>query len=100
MNAHSLRSLWLVSIGLAALLLLDGCATGPVTGRRELNLVSAGQELQLGLTSFDQLKTNTPISHDRKQESEADHIGLVYLARAGYDPRAAVAFWERFSAYN
>jgi len=31
----------------------------------------------------------------RSQESEADHIGLVYLARAGYDPRQAVAFWKR-----
>jgi metalloendopeptidase OMA1, mitochondrial len=31
----------------------------------------------------------------RKQESEADHIGLVYMARAGYDPRQAVAFWQR-----
>jgi len=35
----------------------------------------------------------------RKQESEADHIGLNYMARAGYDPEAAVAFWERFAAY-
>jgi metalloendopeptidase OMA1, mitochondrial len=31
----------------------------------------------------------------RSQESEADHIGLVYMARAGYQPRTAVAFWER-----
>ena len=31
----------------------------------------------------------------RKQESEADHIGLVYMARAGCDPRQAVAFWQR-----
>jgi len=31
----------------------------------------------------------------RSQESEADHIGLVYMARAGYDPRQAVAFWQR-----
>ena len=33
----------------------------------------------------------------RNQELEADHIGLVYMARAGYDPRAAVAFWERMA---
>jgi metalloendopeptidase OMA1, mitochondrial len=31
----------------------------------------------------------------RGQESEADHIGLVYMARAGYDPRQALAFWKR-----
>jgi metalloendopeptidase OMA1, mitochondrial len=31
----------------------------------------------------------------RKQESEADHIGLVYMARAGYRPREAIAFWKR-----
>jgi metalloendopeptidase OMA1, mitochondrial len=31
----------------------------------------------------------------RKQESEADHIGLVYMARAGYDPHQALAFWQR-----
>lgn len=31
----------------------------------------------------------------RSQESEADHIGLVYMARAGYDPHEALAFWKR-----
>jgi predicted Zn-dependent protease len=34
----------------------------------------------------------------RSQESEADHIGLVYMARAGYHPRQAVAFWRRMLA--
>jgi predicted Zn-dependent protease len=206
----------------------NGCDTVPVTGRHQLNLISAGQEQQLGLTSFDQLKKTTPISHDpaanalvqrvgkriaavasadmpnaqwefvvfeskeanafclpggkvgvytgilpitkdesglavvighevshavarhgaermseamleqmggqilgesltgynpqvqqmagvaygfttqvgrelphsRAQESEADHIGLIYMARAGYDPQAAVQFWQRFMQYN
>jgi predicted Zn-dependent protease len=33
----------------------------------------------------------------RAQESEADHIGLIYMARAGYDPRQALAFWKRMT---
>ena len=31
----------------------------------------------------------------REHESEADHIGLIYMARAGYDPRESIRFWER-----
>jgi predicted Zn-dependent protease len=34
----------------------------------------------------------------RKQESEADHLGLIFMAMAGYDPKAAVAFWQRMAA--
>lgn len=207
---------------------ITGCSTVPVTGRQQLSLVSAGQEMQLGLTSFEQLKKETPISrdaainamvqrvgkqiaqtatkdmpqaqwefvvfdskeanafclpggkvgvftgilpitkteaglatvighevahatarhgaermseamvmqtggqllgsamaasdptwqgvaqlaygvgaklgrelpHSRQQESEADQIGLIYMARAGYDPAESIEFWKRFMAYN
>ena len=34
----------------------------------------------------------------RKQESEADHIGLIFAAMAGYDPEVAISFWQRMSS--
>ncbi|MBC8001099.1 MAG: M48 family metallopeptidase [Opitutaceae bacterium] len=40
------------------------------------------------------------LPHSRLQESEADHIGVLYMARAGYDPEQSVAFWRRFSEFN
>lgn len=34
----------------------------------------------------------------RKQESEADRMGLIFMALAGYDPTEAINFWQRMSA--
>ena len=211
---------------LTSVLLWTGCSTVPVTGRSQLNLMSQDQEKQLGLTSFEQMKKEVPVSqdvyakalvekvgkkiaavagpdmpnaqwefvvfeskeanafclpggkvgvytgilpitkdeaglatvlghevahavarhggermteamglellgaaassataqskyhdyvgagyglgsqvgvalpHSRAQESEADHIGLIYMAKAGYDPEQAVKFWERFAAFS
>ena len=34
----------------------------------------------------------------RKNELEADRLGLMFSALAGYDPREAIAFWKRMSA--
>ncbi|MFN7140479.1 MAG: M48 family metallopeptidase [Limisphaerales bacterium] len=40
------------------------------------------------------------LPHSRRQELEADKIGLFYMARAGYNPEAAIGFWERFAAVD
>ncbi len=37
------------------------------------------------------------LPYSRAHESEADEVGLVYMAKAGYDPIEAVRFWEKFS---
>lgn len=34
----------------------------------------------------------------RSQESEADHMGLIFAAMAGYDPQVALSFWQRMAA--
>ncbi|MBD3307160.1 M48 family metalloprotease [candidate division KSB3 bacterium] len=38
------------------------------------------------------------LPYSRLHELEADRMGLIFMAMAGYDPHAAVAFWERMAA--
>jgi predicted Zn-dependent protease len=38
------------------------------------------------------------LKYGRTQETEADRLGLIFMAMAGYDPAAAVPFWERMEA--
>jgi predicted Zn-dependent protease len=38
------------------------------------------------------------LSYSRSHESEADHMGLIFAAMAGYDPQVAVGFWQRMAA--
>ena len=38
------------------------------------------------------------LPYSRLQENEADHLGLIFMAMAGYDPRGAPVFWQRMGA--
>ena len=38
------------------------------------------------------------LSYSRSHESEADHMGLIFAAMAGYNPQVATIFWQRMSA--
>jgi len=54
---------------------------------QNLFLSSYGVGSQLGL-----------LKYGRTQESEADHLGLIFMALAGYDPQQSIPFWERMAA--
>jgi len=40
------------------------------------------------------------LKYSRDQESEADRLGLTFMALAGYDPHAALSFWQNMAAQN
>ncbi len=42
----------------------------------------------------------TTKAFSRKQELEADRMGAIFMARAGYDPRESIELWKRFSAWR
>jgi predicted Zn-dependent protease len=72
----------------------SSAAGAAVSGKSQATQTLVGQAY--GLAS----QVGVLLPYSRKQEAEADYIGLLYMARAGYDPTAAVAFWQRFSEYN
>jgi metalloendopeptidase OMA1, mitochondrial len=57
-------------------------------GQRQGVMAALGAGAQYGVL--------LPFSRDH--ETEADQMGLLYMARAGYDPREAITFWERMSS--
>jgi len=56
------------------------------------------QTQQLWMTAFGVgAQVGVLLPYGRTQESEADHLGLIFMAMAGYDPHTAVPFWERMA---
>ena len=58
------------------------------------NTVAIGQAVAAQGLNFANLK------YSRNHESEADHIGLIFAALAGYNPQAALTFWQRMASLN
>ncbi|MDR0413309.1 MAG: M48 family metallopeptidase [Dysgonamonadaceae bacterium] len=67
-------------------------AIGAALGKSSATVQSIGS-IVYGLGT----KVGVTLPFNRKQELEADHLGLVLMAIAGYDPNAAIPFWERMS---
>jgi len=101
----------------AGLATVIGHEVAHAVARHGAERVSEGLLLQMGGQALGQaVKTNSAatqsiimgaygigsaigvtLPHSRSHELEADHLGLLYMARAGYDPHNAVRFWKRFS---
>jgi predicted Zn-dependent protease len=71
---------------------MGGSAIGSLLSKTSSKVQSIGSVVY-GLGS--QLGVMLPFS--RKQELEADHLGLILMAIAGYNPNAAIPFWQRMS---
>lgn len=79
----SRASLTSIGIDAIAIVLGGGYTGGTYTAQQALHAGS-----QLGIT----------LPHTRGQETEADVVGLEYMAKAGFDPRQAVDLWQNMSA--
>jgi predicted Zn-dependent protease len=56
---------------------------------KQIALQAVGVGTQVGMLKF-----------SRQHESEADRIGLIFMAMAGYDPNEAVSFWQRMESMS
>jgi len=85
-GAERLSQTQLSSLGVAAAAIAAGAYTNDssVAGPTAALL---GMGMQYGIL----------LPYSREHESEADHLGLIYMAKAGYDPHAAAPFWRRMS---
>lgn len=59
-----------------------------------------GLDPRAGASGLGALAGLERLSHSRGQELEADKLGALYMARAGYNPEESVRLWQRFAEYR
>ena len=64
-----------------------GMIVGADSPQKQATMAALGLGLEYGLLK----------PYGRGQESEADEMGLIYMARAGFDPREAVTLWQNMA---
>lgn len=87
-----------MSEGLVAngLLQVGQVATGIATARKSPQVQALFQQA-IGTGGPLAYQFFGALPHSRRQESEADHLGLIFMAMAGYDPNEAISFWSRMA---
>jgi predicted Zn-dependent protease len=76
----------------AGLFILTGCTTVAETGRSSLNFISVGKELQLGISEFEKMKSQAPISSDPVLTGRLERVGNRIATAVGDDLPSAE--WE------
>jgi predicted Zn-dependent protease len=56
------------------------------------------QTRSIFMTSYGVGSTLGVLAYSRTQETEADKLGLIFAAMAGYDPQKAIPFWQRMAS--
>lgn len=85
-GAERMTDQLIAKVGLEA---VSGSLRSNPTLAKNTLLQAVGIGTELGLLKF-----------SRTHESEADHMGLIFMAMAGYDPAQAPEFWKRMAALN
>jgi len=64
------------------------------------SVLGVGDYANLATSIMQQGFSFANLKYSRDDESEADHMGLVFAAMAGYNPQEAIPFWQRMSQGN
>nr|WP_314634731.1 M48 family metallopeptidase [uncultured Porphyromonas sp.] len=91
----------ITALACSALLLLSSCGSVPITGRRQLNLVSDGEILSASATQYKQFISQSQLSSNTTYNAKVTQVGRrlaaatnAYLKQNGYESMLSSLSWE------